>query len=125
MGPVGRWILLCMMSFLGGVIGLVIATIIGGNFATEFRFAGTMGYEATGILGFIIGSSIASVVSFRYVEKTQPMPIVIGAGCLLGGVIMIVLAQLKGGASIPYAWIFPVIGGYSTLYIYKKYERTL
>jgi hypothetical protein len=44
------------------VIGLVVGASIGGNYAVDFEFAGNRGYEATGLLGAIIGFPVGVVV---------------------------------------------------------------
>lgn len=56
-------------GFMGGVIlleiglflGMFIGMSIGGNFLTEFEFAGSIGPEAVGNVGFIIGALIGAL----------------------------------------------------------------
>ena len=44
-----------MTGLAGGFIGLVVGANYGGNQATDFVFAGQRGYEATGMLGALVG----------------------------------------------------------------------
>jgi hypothetical protein len=53
----GGFILLEMGLFLGMFIGM----FIGGNFLTEFEFAGSIGPEAVGNVGFIVGAAIGAL----------------------------------------------------------------
>ena len=56
-------------GFMGGVIlleiglfiGMFIGMFIGGNFLTEFEFAGSIGPEAVGNVGFIVGAAIGAL----------------------------------------------------------------
>ena len=50
-----------LIGFACGVVGLLVGANIGGNMAGEFHFAGNRGYEATGVLGALIGLAIGSV----------------------------------------------------------------
>lgn len=56
-GFMGGFILLEMGLFIGMFIGMVI----GGNFLTEFEFAGSIGPEAVGNVGFIVGAAIGAL----------------------------------------------------------------
>ena len=56
-GFMGGFILLEMGLFIGMFIGMVI----GGNFLTEFEFAGSIGPEAVGNVGFIVGAAIGTL----------------------------------------------------------------
>ena|SRR3989344_8469501 len=55
----GKLISVIFNSVIGaiglGFVFLVIAALYGGNYATDFTFAGQRGYEATGALGALIG----------------------------------------------------------------------
>ena len=42
-------------GFFSGMLCLFIAIVVGGNFFTNFEFAGGRGYEATGGIGLLIG----------------------------------------------------------------------
>jgi hypothetical protein len=37
------------------VLGLIVGATYGGNYATNFEFNGLRGYEATGLIGAILG----------------------------------------------------------------------
>ena len=56
-GFMGGFILLEMGLFIGMFIGMVI----GGNFLTEFEFAGSIGPEAVGNVGLIVGGAIGAL----------------------------------------------------------------
>ena len=43
------------------VVGLLVGATVGGNMAGDFRFAGNRGYEATGVLGVLIGFAIGVI----------------------------------------------------------------
>ena len=49
-------------GFVLGIIGLMIGSDYGGNYAQDFQFAGNRGYEATGVLGAIIGSILGCIL---------------------------------------------------------------
>lgn len=44
-----------VLSFLGGLVGLVIGMTIGGNYPPVFEYGGLPGYEGLGLLGSILG----------------------------------------------------------------------
>jgi len=46
-----------------GMLGMLSAAWFGGNYAESFQFAGVRGYEATGLVGFIIGTAIGIFLS--------------------------------------------------------------
>ncbi|HQF62966.1 MAG TPA: hypothetical protein PLA25_06450 [Anaerolineaceae bacterium] len=48
---------------IGGILGFVLGALIGGNFATGFRFNGVQGYEATAQIGFFLGALVGLVAS--------------------------------------------------------------
>lgn len=56
-GSMGGVILLEIGLFIGMFIGM----FIGGNFLTEFEFAGSIGPEAVGNVGFIVGAAIGAL----------------------------------------------------------------
>ena len=43
------------LSFLGGLVGMVIGMTIGGNYPPGFEYGGLPGYEGLGLLGSILG----------------------------------------------------------------------
>ena len=47
----------------GSFLGLIVGAMIGGNFATDFVFMGQRGYEASGVLGAMIGFVVAGALS--------------------------------------------------------------
>lgn len=55
----GRMLVCLLAGLIGGVVlavvGLVVGATYGGNYATDFQFNGLRGYEATGLLGEILG----------------------------------------------------------------------
>lgn len=50
-----------LIGLVCAVVGLLVGSTIGGNMANDFRFAGNRGYEATGVLGALIGLAIGVV----------------------------------------------------------------
>ena len=54
-----------------GVIGLLISMYIGGNYAEDFVFNGVRGYEATGQIGFILGSLIGLIAGWWFLFKRK------------------------------------------------------
>ena len=54
-----------------GMLGMLIAAWFGGNYAERFQFAGVRGYEATGLVGFIIGTAIGIFLSEYFLEKKK------------------------------------------------------
>jgi uncharacterized membrane protein len=55
----------------GAGIGFVIGDLYGGNYAVDFEFAGVRGYEATGVLGVIIGGIGGAAVSIVVVWRSR------------------------------------------------------
>jgi hypothetical protein len=50
-----------LIGMTTGVVGLLVGATIGGNMADDFRFAGNRGYEATGVMGALIGFVVGIV----------------------------------------------------------------
>jgi hypothetical protein len=48
---------------LGAAGGLFLGALIGGNWATEVELFGVRGYEATGLLGMLVGASAGALAS--------------------------------------------------------------
>jgi hypothetical protein len=48
-------IILTTSSLISAAVGLIIGALIGGNFFPNFVLFGLRGYEAMGVLGFILG----------------------------------------------------------------------
>ncbi len=63
--------LMLVIGFVLGVIGLFIAMYIGGNYAEDFVFNGVRGYEATGQIGFIVGSLIGLISGWWFLFKRK------------------------------------------------------
>lgn len=57
-----------LIGLVGGLLGLAIGVGYGGNFATDFQFAGERGYEATGFLGWIIGFVVTALVASLFIR---------------------------------------------------------
>jgi len=68
-----RIFLTLIIGFVLGVIGLLIAMYIGGNYADaeNFVFNGVRGYEATGQIGFIVGGVIGLIAGWRFLLKKK------------------------------------------------------
>jgi hypothetical protein len=67
-----RVFVVLLIGFVSGLIGLMIAALIGGNYAEQFIFNGVRGYEATGQLGFVFGALIGLLVSWWILFKKKP-----------------------------------------------------
>ena len=52
-----------------GILGLVIASTWGGNYAVDFVAFDLRGYEATGVIGASIGLVVGAVLSLRFYHK--------------------------------------------------------
>jgi hypothetical protein len=50
-----------------GILGFVVGTYVGGNYAQNFAFLGVRGYEAAGLLGLIIGAIAGGALSLRLI----------------------------------------------------------
>lgn len=66
-----RVFLTLILGFILGVIGLLIAMYIGGNYAEDFVFNGVRGYEATGQIGFISGWVIGLITGWWFLLKRK------------------------------------------------------
>lgn len=66
-----RVFLTLVIGFVLGVIGLLIAMVIGGNYAEDFVFNGVQGYEATGQIGFIVGGMIGLISGWWFLLKRK------------------------------------------------------
>ena len=54
---------LLVLTFILGIVFLLLGMTIGGNFFVDFEFMGGRGYEAMGSLGFFIGLGIGLIIS--------------------------------------------------------------
>jgi len=66
-----RFLVVIVIGFISGVIGLIIGALIGGNYAEQFVFNGVQGYEATGQIGFILGALVGSISSWWFLVKRE------------------------------------------------------
>jgi LPXTG-motif cell wall-anchored protein len=66
-----RVFLTLVIGFVLGVIGLLIAMYIGGNYAEDFVFNGVRGYEATGQIGFIVGGAIGLIIGSWFLLRRK------------------------------------------------------
>ena len=64
-----RVFLTLVIGLVLGVIGLLIAIYLGGNYAEDFVFNGVRGYEATGQIGFVLGSLIGLISGWWFLFK--------------------------------------------------------
>lgn len=71
LGKVLRVFVVLVIGLVAGVIGWVIAALIGGNYAEKFVFNGVRGYEATGQIGFLLGALTGWFSSWRVLIKTD------------------------------------------------------
>ncbi len=46
---------------VGLLVGLIVGSFIGGNFMMDFEFAGNRGYEATGLIGAMVGGPMGAI----------------------------------------------------------------
>ena len=60
-----------LIGIVSGIIGLIVAAFIGGNYAEQFVFNGVRGYEATGQLGFILGALLGVFSGWRLLFKKE------------------------------------------------------
>lgn len=47
---------------VGGAVGWILGALFGGSYATQFQLAGQRGYEATGIVGAVIGFIVLCIL---------------------------------------------------------------
>jgi hypothetical protein len=50
-----------------GILGFMVGTYVGGNYAQNFTFLDVRGYEAAGLLGLIIGAIAGGALNLRLV----------------------------------------------------------
>lgn len=51
-----------VLLITGAVVGTFVGIDIGGNYFPAFEFAGSRGYEATGLIGFWVGAALGAVL---------------------------------------------------------------
>jgi len=62
---IARVIVIGMIGVLCGLMGWLLGAIIGGNYAEQSIFNGLRGYEATGQIGFIVGTAAGLLAGLR------------------------------------------------------------
>jgi hypothetical protein len=59
-------------------VGWILGALFGGSYATQFQFAGQRGYEATGIIGTVIGfivlCTLGAYLANRALKKGEQAP---------------------------------------------------
>ncbi len=50
-----------VLAFIGAAMGLVTGMNIGGNYYPTFQLGTMVGYEATGMIGLLIGGALGAV----------------------------------------------------------------
>jgi len=53
----------------GAVGGFLIGATYGGQYAPQFEFAGLTGYEATGLIGELVGLVVVGLSTFYLVRR--------------------------------------------------------
>ena len=48
-----------------GILGFMVGTYVGGNYAQDFTFLGVRGYEAAGLVGLIIGAITGGALNLK------------------------------------------------------------
>ena len=86
---------LLLSVLLGGVL-LIALSIFGGNYATNFVFGGQRGYEATGMIGAMLGMPLGGILGAWLVRRfrstsTQKISEAIGIGFGVGVALFVVL----------------------------------
>jgi hypothetical protein len=66
-----RILIVVVIGLIAGVIGWVIGALIGGNYAEQLVFNGVRGYEATGQIGFLLGTLIGLTSSWKLLIKRE------------------------------------------------------
>jgi len=54
---------------LGAMVGLFVGAFVGGNFATSFELLHLRGYEATGVLGLVLGMLLGGALAMRWQRR--------------------------------------------------------
>ena len=67
------YLLVPLIGFIFGLIGMLIGALIGGNYFTEFQLMGLRGYEATGQVGFILGGAAGLALSYRWLMSRKTL----------------------------------------------------
>lgn len=69
------YLLVPLIGFILGTIGMLIGATIGGNYFTEFQLGSLRGYEATGQIGFVLGGAAGLALSYRWLTSLKaPKP---------------------------------------------------
>ncbi|HEU5077532.1 MAG TPA: hypothetical protein VFU02_25240 [Polyangiaceae bacterium] len=62
----GKAIVVIGGMLLGAIAGLFVGALVGGNLATNFEFLDLRGYEATGIVGLLLGMLLGGALTARW-----------------------------------------------------------
>lgn len=54
---------------MGAVVGLFVGAFVGGNFAPSFQLLHLRGYEATGVLGLVLGMLVGGGLAARWRQR--------------------------------------------------------
>ncbi|MFN2110916.1 MAG: hypothetical protein ACK2UI_14775 [Anaerolineae bacterium] len=68
---VWRGIAVTVSGFLLGVLGWLVGALIEGNLAQEFAFGGVRGYEAAGLVGYLVGTATGIIASCRILSRLR------------------------------------------------------
>lgn len=66
-----RGVFIIIVGLVSGIVGLVIGILFGGNYAEQFMFNGVRGYEATGQIGLLLGTSIGFFTAWWFLFKRK------------------------------------------------------
>lgn len=58
-------------ALAGGVALFVVGAFLGGNVTPHFEFAGLRGYEATGVLGLMVGLVAGGALGLKLARKRR------------------------------------------------------
>lgn len=59
-------------ALVGGAALFVLGAFVGGNLTPDFSFAGLRGYEATGIVGLLVGMVTGAGLGAQLARKHAP-----------------------------------------------------
>jgi hypothetical protein len=73
-----RLVRVVLAALIGGiavaVLGLIVGATYGGNYATDFEFSGLRGYEATGLIGAVLGFVCGAALGSYLVDRLTRRP---------------------------------------------------
>jgi len=102
-----------VFGIAGGFVGFILGLVYGGNFATHFEFAATRGYEATGIIGTVLGTALSAPYGILLVRKMcgGGLPWAAWLGSSLGGAVSLGLLHLQPHSRSHFLLVLPILGG--------------